>query len=143
MIRSPSPPWFIRRDGTDKLGGSAIRPVQPSQEELDRMRADSIAAARAAAEEARREEEAARRAEEARRRAVENARETLTEMVFFEYDMSRITPEAEQVLRQKVAVLRASPNVPKVAVRTVSTFASNEFHPKPNSPTPVQVSLKR
>ncbi|TVP76762.1 MAG: peptidoglycan-associated lipoprotein Pal [Gemmatimonadales bacterium] len=39
------------------------------------------------------------------------ARATLEEMVFFEYDESRITPQAEQVLRQKVAILEASPQV--------------------------------
>ena len=103
-------------------------PTGPSQEEIDRMRADSIAAARAAAEEARREEEARRREEEARRRAVENARETLTEMVFFEYDMSRITPEAEQILRQKVAILRASPNVYMRMEGHADERGSNEYN---------------
>ena len=106
-------------------------PTGPSQEDLDRIRADSVAAVRAAAEDARRErEEAARvaREEEARQRAVEDARGTLTEMVFFEFDMSRITPEAEEVLRQKVAVLRASPDVNMRMEGHADERGSNEYN---------------
>jgi peptidoglycan-associated lipoprotein len=65
---------------------------------------DSLAAERARLD-------SIRAAEEARRRALEGARATLEEMVFFEFDQSRITPEAEAVLRRKVDVLRASPTV--------------------------------
>jgi peptidoglycan-associated lipoprotein len=64
------------------------------------------------------EEEAARRRaaleEEDRRRqeaAAVSAREVLTEIVFFEYDSDAITPEAEERLRLKAAVLRDNPNV--------------------------------
>ncbi len=109
----------------------APAPTGPTQEELAQMRADSIAAARAAAEEARRASaEAARvaREEETRRRAVDDARETLTGMVFFEFDMSRITPEAEQILRQKVAVLRASPNVNMRMEGHADERGSNEYN---------------
>ena len=42
---------------------------------------------------------------------VENARAILEEMVHFEFDRSRITSEAEQILRQKIQVLEASPAV--------------------------------
>lgn len=52
-----------------------------------------------------------RREREAREAAIRDARRILEEMVFFEFDRSRITPEAEGVLRQKVDVLRASPAV--------------------------------
>jgi peptidoglycan-associated lipoprotein len=85
-------------------------PTGPSQEELERMRADSIARAQ---EEARRleEERRQREAEEARRAAVAAARGTLTEMVFFDYDESAITLDAERILRQKVDIMRASPMV--------------------------------
>jgi peptidoglycan-associated lipoprotein len=86
-------------------------PTGPTEEELARRRADSIAAARAAAEREAAEERAAREREEARRRAVENARETLQEMVFFDYDQSDIRDDAAAVLRRKVEVLRASPQV--------------------------------
>ncbi len=85
-------------------------PTGPSEEELAQRRADSIAAARAAAERAA-EEARQREAEEARRRAVADARETLEAMVFFDYDESEITAAAQQVLRDKVEVLRASPQV--------------------------------
>ncbi len=70
---------------------------------------DSIDAARAAeAERIRRAE-----AEEAARRAaaLEDAREALTAMVFFDFDMAEIRSDARSVLRRKVEVLRASPAV--------------------------------
>jgi peptidoglycan-associated lipoprotein len=85
-------------------------PPQPDQDSLQRYN-DSVAAAEA---ERRRlaEEEAARRAAEAeRQRMIREARATLEEMVFFEYDESALTPQAESALRQKVEILRASPQV--------------------------------
>lgn len=84
-------------------------PSGPSEEELARRRADSIAAARAAAEAAERarlEAEAAERA-----RAVAAARAIIEEMVFFDYDKSDIRDDAATTLRRKVDVLRASPQV--------------------------------
>ena len=85
-------------------------PPGPDQDSLQRYN-DSVAAAEA---ERRRlaEEEAARRAAEAeRQRLIREARATLEEMVFFEYDESALTPQAESALRQKVEILRASPQV--------------------------------
>jgi peptidoglycan-associated lipoprotein len=85
-------------------------PPGPDQDSLQRYN-DSVAAAEA---ERRRlaEEEAARRAAEAeRQRRIREARATLEEMVFFEYDQSALTPQAESALRQKVEILRASPQV--------------------------------
>lgn len=85
-------------------------PTGPTQAQLDSMRADSIAraeAARRAAEEA----EAERRAAEARAAAVRAARATLEETVYFDYDESDIRADAERVLRQKVEILRSSPQV--------------------------------
>lgn len=69
-------------------------------------REDSI---RLAMEEAERERlERERRALEA---ATAAAREALTEIVFFDYDSDEITPEAEQRLVLKAAVLRDNPTV--------------------------------
>lgn len=85
-------------------------PPQPDQDSLQRYN-DSVAAAEA---ERRRqaEEEAARRAEEAEReRLVREARATLEEMVFFDYDESELRSDAETALRAKVDILRASPQV--------------------------------
>jgi len=84
-------------------------PTGPSAEELAQRRADSIAAARRADSIA-----AARRAADeaaAHERAVATARQTLMEMVHFDYDQSDIRPDAAEVLRRKVDVLRASPQV--------------------------------
>jgi len=86
-------------------------PEGPSQEELERMRADSIRRAREAEEARRRAEEAERRAERERQRRIEEARETLRQMVFFDYDESEIEPAAERVLRRKARILRANPQV--------------------------------
>lgn len=69
----------------------------------DSLRAyeDSVRAAR----------EAEARAAAEREAAVANARQILEQRVHFEYDQSRITAEAEGILRQKVGILRASPQV--------------------------------
>lgn len=103
------------------LGGAAAcggnpEPEGPTPEELERMRQDSIAAAErarqdsiAAAEAARRQAEA-----EARRRAEAEtaaARQIMEEMIHFGYDQSVITPEAEQRLMRKLAVMRANPDL--------------------------------
>jgi peptidoglycan-associated lipoprotein len=66
-------------------------------ERVARERADSVA-----------------RAEEARRAAAAataEARNTLTEMVFFDYDASDIRSDMQEILNRKAALLRANPNV--------------------------------
>lgn len=83
-------------------------PVQPTvnqdsidaarRAEAERMRQDSIRAAEAAA----------RAAGET---ADRDARASLAEMVFFEYDQFGISGAAEEVLLRKAAVLRANPSV--------------------------------
>jgi len=88
-------------------------PPPPPGPDMDSLRAyqDSV---EAAAEEARlraEEEAAARRAEEARQRAIREARETLMERVHFDYDESEIRPQDAEILRDKVAILRSSPQV--------------------------------
>src|SRR5512145_1643218 len=65
-----------------------------------RARADSIAR-----ENARREEEARRAA------AAAEVRNTLTEMVFFDYDRSEIRGDMQDVMSRKAAALRANPDV--------------------------------
>ena len=92
--------------------GDPPPPPAPMMDQ-DSLRAynDSVAAAAAAArEEAARL--AAERAEEAEReRAVAAARATLEEAVYFDYDVSEVRADQEALLRQKVDVLRASPQV--------------------------------
>ncbi|MDE0393696.1 MAG: OmpA family protein [Gammaproteobacteria bacterium] len=98
------------------LGGLAVAacggeppPEPPAPEpqaagpDLDSLRAyeDSVRAA----------QEAAARAAAERERAIAEAREILEQRVHFDYDESAIRPDAESVLRQKVAILRASPAV--------------------------------
>ena len=83
--------------------------------------ADSLAAARAAAEAARldsiradsirRADAEARRLEEARRAEMQRLVETLEAMVFFDYDESELSPEAERTLRAKVDILRDNPEL--------------------------------
>jgi len=66
---------------------------------LDSLRAyeDSVRAAQAAAA--------------AREQAIANARAVLEQRVHFDYDESTLTAATQQVLRQKVDILRASPQV--------------------------------
>lgn len=69
--------------------------------ELERQRQDSIARARAGADEAQ------RRAAEATARA----RAILEEIVHFDYDDSTIRADAQESLARKVPILRANPQV--------------------------------
>ena len=86
----PAPP-AVNQDSID-----AARRAE--EERLARERAEAEARAREAAE---REAAAARAA----------ARETLEAMVFFDYDVSDIRSDMQQLMRQKAAILRASPQV--------------------------------
>ncbi|HSR41229.1 MAG TPA: OmpA family protein, partial [Longimicrobiales bacterium] len=99
-----------------------------SQEELERMRQDSIRRAREAEEARRRAEEARRREEEMRRRAIAEARETLQRRVHFDFDRSNIRPDAEAILRQKVEILRASPQVRLRLAGHADERGSNEYN---------------
>lgn len=101
--------------GMAACGGNP-EPQGPTPEELEQARQDSINAARQAREDsirrAREAEEAARRAEADRlARETAAARDILQERIYFDYDASSITPTAEQKLMQKLAVLRANPDV--------------------------------
>jgi len=98
-------------------------PTGPTAEELERQRiADSIRAAEEAARLAREAEE------RAAREALERARALLTQRVHFDFDMSEIRPDAEQVLRQKVEILRASPNVQIRIEGHCDERGSNEYN---------------
>ena len=75
----------------------------------ERARADSLRAAQEAADRAERDR--LERDRRAREQAAGVARTALTAIVFFQYDSDEITPEAEQKLADKAAVLRANPGV--------------------------------
>ena len=94
-------------------GGDPPPPPPPPGPDMDSLRAyqDSVRAAEEARRRAEAEEAARRAAEAERQRAVAAARATLEEMVFFDYDASEIREDAAAILRQKVAILRASPQV--------------------------------
>jgi peptidoglycan-associated lipoprotein len=81
----------------DTVGEGARRAA-----ELERMRQDSIARARAATD-----------ADEQRRLAevTARARAVLEEMVHFDYDESNLRADAQEALGRKVPILRANPNV--------------------------------
>ncbi|NIP57853.1 MAG: OmpA family protein [Gemmatimonadetes bacterium] len=103
-------------------------PQGPSQEELEQMRQDSIRRAREAEEARRRAEEARRREEEMRRRRIAEARETLRRRVHFDFDRSNIRPDAEAILREKVEILRASPQVRLRLAGHADERGSNEYN---------------
>lgn len=102
-------------------------PAGPNQDSLQRHR-DSVAAAEAArraAEEAARQ----RQLEEQRMRdARERARAVLEERVHFDYDESTIRPDAEAVLRRKVDILRASPQVQLMIAGHADERGSTEYN---------------
>ncbi len=85
-------------------------PPMANQDSLQAYR-DSVARAEAERRAAEAEAQRQRDAEAARQRAMAAARTTLEEMVFFDYDESELTMDAQAVLRRKVEILRASPQV--------------------------------
>ena len=84
-------------------------PTGPTAAELERARQDSIALVREAEAEAEARAAAAERDRLAREQAA--LRTALETMVHFDYDQADITPAAEAVLREKVDILRANPDV--------------------------------
>ena len=87
-------------------------PTGPTQAEIEQARADSIAAERARRDaEAAAERERQRREQERLESARSDARSTLEARVHFDYDESVITSDAEEILRQKIPILRNSPTV--------------------------------
>ncbi len=94
-------------------GGDPPPPPPPPMPDQDSLRAwqDSVDAARRAAEEEAARLAAERAAAAERERLIREARATLEEMVFFDYDMSEIRGDAQTALRAKVDILRASPDV--------------------------------
>jgi peptidoglycan-associated lipoprotein len=104
-------------------------PTGPTAAELAQIRQDSIDAANEArrAREAA-EAEAARRAEAARQAQMREARSTIEEMVFFDYDMAEITADAEASLRSKLPILRNSPHLMIRMEGHADERGSNEYN---------------
>ncbi|MBM4185491.1 MAG: peptidoglycan-associated lipoprotein [Gemmatimonadetes bacterium] len=88
-------------------------PPPPPQANQDSLRAyqDSVRRAQEAAQAEAARLAAERAAAAERERRVAAARATLEDMVFFDYDMSNVRDDAAAVLRRKVDILRASPQV--------------------------------
>ena len=87
--------------------------LPPPGPDVDSLQAhqDSVRQAEEAARAEAARLAAERAAEAERQRAIAAARATLEEMVFFDYDMVEIRDDAAAVLREKVNILRASPQV--------------------------------
>ncbi|MBT3775822.1 MAG: OmpA family protein [Gemmatimonadales bacterium] len=85
-------------------------PPTADQDSLQAYR-DSVANAERMAREAAAAAAAERAAAAAERAAAAAARTTLMERVLFDYDESAIRMDQQSLLRQKVAILRASPQV--------------------------------
>lgn len=84
-------------------------PAGPTPEELERMRLDSIARARA--EEERRLDAERERAERGRALRAAEERRILEDRVYFDFDESAIREDAAAVLMRKVEILLARPGV--------------------------------
>jgi peptidoglycan-associated lipoprotein len=93
--------------------GDPPPPPAPPAADQDSLRAynDSVAAAAAERRRIAAEEAAERAAAADLARAVTAARATLEEAVFFDYDVSDVRADQQVLLRQKVDILRASPQV--------------------------------
>jgi peptidoglycan-associated lipoprotein len=105
-------------------------PTGPTAAELaeqQRIR-DSIAQVEAERQAAAAAAEAERRAAAAREAAMAEARATLTERIHFDYDMAEIRPDAQQILRAKLAILRASPAVQIRVEGHCDERGSNEYN---------------
>lgn len=101
-------------------------PTGPTAEEIEAQRiADSIAAAEAEARRLAAEAEAEARRLEA---AMERARATLADRIHFDYDVAEIRPDAERILRAKLEILRASPNVMLRIEGHCDERGSNEYN---------------
>ncbi len=93
------------------------------------MRQDSIDAAQERdAARMRAEEEAERRAAAALAAQMREARSTVEEMVFFDYDMAEITAAAEALLRSKLPILRNSPGLMIRMEGHADERGSNEYN---------------
>ena len=85
-------------------------PPPVNQDSLDAYN-DSVAEAAAIARRAEADLAAARAERAELARAVAAAQATLEEAVFFDYDVSDVRADQQELLRRKVAILRASPQV--------------------------------
>ena len=88
---------------------AAPTPMAVDTAALRRAHEDSVQAAQAA--EARRLQAEAQARSEAAARALEQARATLVAPIYFDYDQSLISDDAKGSLDQKVALLRANPDL--------------------------------
>lgn len=96
--------------GADRGGTDSPPPDPgPTPAELEAMRLDSMARARA--EEERRLDAERERAERERAHRAAEERRTLEEMIFFDHDRFAIREDAAAVLRRKARVLVARPGV--------------------------------
>jgi peptidoglycan-associated lipoprotein len=88
-------------------------PPPPPGPDMDSLRAyqDSVRRAEEAARAEAARQAAERAAEAERQRRIAAARETLQEPVHFDYDKSDIRDQDAAILRRKVDILRASPQV--------------------------------
>lgn len=95
-------------------------PAQAPGPNLDSLRAyeDSV----------RRAQEAAAAAEQQRQAAIARNRQILEQRVNFDYDQSDLTPAALQILNQKLAILRASPQVQLRIEGHCDERGSNEYN---------------
>jgi peptidoglycan-associated lipoprotein len=93
--------------------GDPPPPPAPPAADQDSLQAynDSVAAAAAEVRRVAAEEAAARAAAADLARRAAAARATLEEAVFFDYDVSEVRADQQVLLRQKVDILRASPQV--------------------------------
>ena len=97
---------------------NAARARQDSLARMERARQDSIAAADAAR----------RAAEEAASRRLAEARNLLTQVVYFDYDRSDIRDDSRSQLEQKIPLLNANPNLTIKVTGHTDSRGSDEYN---------------
>jgi peptidoglycan-associated lipoprotein len=107
------PPAVIAPQAPARTDSSAIIAAR------EQARRDSIAAAERVARD---------NAERDRLARVARVRETLSDIVYFEYDSDQLTSEAQEKLRTKVAIIRANPNLQMQVAGHADERGSTEYN---------------
>jgi peptidoglycan-associated lipoprotein len=112
----PTPTPTVNQDSID--AANAERARQDSIARANQARQDSIAAADAAR----------RAAEEAAARRLAEARNLLTQVVYFDYDQSDIRDDSRSALEQKLPLLNANPNLTIKVTGHTDSRGSDEYN---------------
>jgi len=113
-----------------KPAPSVVTPQAAKEAEAKRLAAEKARAAQKALEEQRIREERLRAEAKARREREEIARRErfVSEHIHFEFDKSRLLPEAKEILRRKAKWLKENPDVSVIIEGHCDERGTNEYN---------------